>query len=156
MKLRHLACFLLLISVVAGCSGLKTYPNTADKNLMVRTKTSRSLFRSVEVSLQIYNLDDDCNADYLGSIKLKNGDTQIGIATDQFTCLAFVFVTPGIIRHTTILTPRPGVRYIADISYADSIYNVSIHEAGPSGTQGREIDRQVSKCQDIRGLLEEW
>ncbi len=150
----HLACWLLLIAAVTGCSSLKTYPNTAEKNLLVKTKTSGSLFMSVEVFLHIYDLKDDCKSDYLGSIKLKNGETQIGIPAGRPAYLAFVFHTDGIVPDTTILTPQPGVRYIANINYADRIYNMTIHEAGPRGKEGREIERQARNCPDVRNLPE--
>jgi hypothetical protein len=150
----HLVCLLLLMAAVTGCSGLKTYPDTAEKNLLVRTKTSGSLFMSVEVFLHIYDLKDDCKSDYLGSIKLKNGETQIGIPTGRPAYLGFVFHTDGIVPDTTILTPRPGARYIADVRYADRIYSVTMHEAGPQGKLGREIERQARNCPDSRSLPE--
>ncbi len=150
----HLAFWLVVIFAVTACSGLKTYPNTAEKNLLVKTKASGSLFMSVEVVLHIYDLKDDCKSDYLGSIKLKNGETQIGIPTGRPTYLAFVFHSDGFVPSTTILTPRPGDRYIANVNYADRIYNLSIHEAGPRGKQGREIERHSRNCPDVRNLPE--
>lgn len=150
----HLACWLFLIAAITGCSGLKTYPDTLEKNLLVRTKTSGSLFMSVQVFLHIYDLKDDCKNEYLGTIKLKNGETQIGLPMGRPAYLAFVFHTDGIVPDTTILTPQPGVRYNADVNYADRIYNVSIHEAGPHGKQGREIQRQTRNCPDTRSLPE--
>jgi len=150
----HLAFWLVVIFSVTACSGLKTYPDTAEKNLLVKTTTSGSLFMSVAVFLHIYDLKDDCKSDYLGSIKLKNGETQIGIPTGRPTYLAFVFHSDGIVPSATILTPRPGDRYIANVNYADRIYNLSIHEAGPRGKQGSEIERQTRNCPDIRNLPE--
>jgi hypothetical protein len=150
----HLACWLLLLSVITGCSGLKIYPNTAEKNLLIRTKATGSFFMKVEVFLHVYHLKDDCKNDYLGSIKLKNGETQIGLPTGQPTYLAFVFRTDGITPSTTILTPRPGNSYIADVTYADRIYNFSLREAGPRGSPGRELERQTRNCPDHRSLPE--
>jgi len=48
--------------------------------------------------------------------------------------------------YTTVFTPRSGTRYIADVSYADSIYFVSIHEVGPCGVLGRELERKAVDC----------
>jgi len=154
MNRSYLAFWLVVIFSVTACSGLKTYPNTAEKNLLVKTKASGSPFMSVAVFLHIYDLKEDCKSDYLGSIKLKNGETQIGIPTGRPTYLAFVFHSDGFVPSTTILTPRPGDRYIANVNYADRIYNLSIHEAGPRGKQGREIERQARNCPDVRNLPE--
>jgi hypothetical protein len=149
----RLVCSLSLVVAVAGCSGLKAYPNTADKNLGVRTKLSGSFFTSVEAFLHIHRLKDSCATDYLGTVELKNGLTQVGIAPGQPTYLKFVFQTSArlggssaTIPYTAILTPRAGGQYTADVSYADRIYNVSIREVGPRGTPGREIERRTRDC----------
>lgn len=148
------AVFVLLIISLSGCSGLKTYPNTGEKNLVIRTNTSGSLFMSVNVFLHLYHLKDECKSDYLGTVKLKNGNTDIAIPTGSLTYLAFVFHTDGITPHTSIVTPKPGMRYIADVRYADRIYGVSLHESGAGGRLGREIERQSRNCPDTRALPE--
>ena len=149
----RLVCSLSLVVAVAGCSGLKAYPNTADKNLQVRTKLSGSFFTGVEAFLHIHRLKDGCATDYLGAVELKNELTQLGIAPGQPAYLIFVFQTSArlggssaTIPYTTILTPRSGGQYTADVSYADRIYNVSIRELGPRGTPGRELERRTRDC----------
>jgi hypothetical protein len=149
-----LICALLLLVVTTGCSDLKTYPNTADKNLLVRTKMqSGSLFTDVEVMLHIYSLRDGCTTNYLGTVKLEKDRTQVGMMIGQPIYLKFIFNTSGMLSsstatvpYITILTPRPGVQYSADVSYVDSIYNVIIREVDPRGTPGREIERNMGKC----------
>ncbi|HLQ25503.1 MAG TPA: hypothetical protein VK138_06415 [Acidiferrobacterales bacterium] len=149
----RLVCSLSLLVAVAGCSNLKTYPNTADKNLQVQTKLSGSFLTGVEAFLHIHRLKDSCSGDYLGTVELKNGLTQVGIAPGQPTYLAFAFNTSarlggsfGTTSYTTILTPRAGGQYTADVSYADRIYNVSIREVGPRGAPGRELERRTRDC----------
>ena len=145
---------LLFLGAIAGCSNLKTYPNTADKNLLIRTKMqSGSILADVEAVLHIYRLRDGCTTDYLGTVELDKDSTQVGITTGQPTYLKFIFKTSGMfasstttVPYTTILTLRPGVQYSADVSYVDSIYNVVIREIGSRGTPGREIDRNMGKC----------
>ena len=146
------ACLLALFYIIAGCSNIKPFPSTADKNLQVRTKVSGSFFTGVKAVLQIHNLKGGCVDEYLGTVDLKNGLSEVGVAPGQSVFLAFLFNTSALggggatVPYTTIFTPRSGTRYIADVSYADSIYNVSIHEAVPRGMLGRELERNVVDC----------
>ena len=147
-----LICSLSLLVTVVGCSGLKAYPNTADKNLQVNTKLSGSFLTDVEATLYIHRLENGCVSDYLGGIDLKNGLTQIGIAPGQPAYLMFEFVTSttlggsSTIPYNTVLTPRAGNRYMADVSYVDRIFNVSIREIGSRGTPERELERKTVSC----------
>jgi hypothetical protein len=149
-----LACALLLLVGANGCSNLKTYPNTADKNLLVQTKMqSGSLFTGVEAVLHIYHLRGGCITDYLGTVELKKDMAPLGIMAGQPTYLKFIFNATGMlgsstatIPYATVLTPRPGVQYSADVSYVDSIYNVVIREVDLRGTPGREIERNMGGC----------
>jgi hypothetical protein len=114
---------------------------------------SGSLFIGVEAVLHIYHLRGGCTTDYLGTVKLEKDMAPIGIMASQPTYLKFVFKTGGmlasgtaIIPYATVLTPRPGVQYSADVSYVDRMYNVVIREVGPRGTPGREIERNMRGC----------
>ena len=149
----RLVCPLSLLIAVVGCSGLKAYPNTADKNLQINTKLSGSFLTEVEAVLHIHRLQNGCASDYLGGVDLKNGSAQIGIAPGQATYLVFAFYTSTrlggsstIIPYSTVVTPRAGSRYVADVSYVDSIYNVRVQEIGPRGTSGRELERKTIDC----------
>lgn len=51
-----------------------------------------------------------------------------------------------MVPYTTIFTPRAGSQYVADVSYADKIYYVSIHEVGARGVLGREMARRSVDC----------
>lgn len=144
-------CLLALFLLIAGCSNIKTFPSTADKNLQVRTKVSGSFLAGVEAVLQIHSMTGGCVVDYLGTVDLKNGLTQVGVVPSQPVYLIFLFNTSsfgssGMIPYTTVFTPRPGTRYMADVSYADSIYYVSIHELGSRDVLGREIERRAVDC----------
>lgn len=146
------ACLLALFLIVAGCSNIKPFPSTADKNLQIRTKVSGTIFTEVEAVLQIHSMKGGCVVDYLGTVDLKNGLTQVGVAPGQSVNLLFLFNVSSfagggaMMPYTTVFTPRSGTRYIADVSYADSIYYVSIHEAGSRGVLGRELERKVVDC----------
>jgi len=145
MKHLHLACWFLLFGALAGC-GLKKYPNTLEKNLLVRTTVSGSLFNSVEAYLHVYDPKDDCKKDYLGAIKLKNGDTHVGIPVGRPVHVDFVFYANAQVHNPSIVTLLPGERYIALVRYVDRIYSLSIREIGSHGVPGREIPYQKSHC----------
>ena len=54
-----------IASLLAGCFGSKTYPNTLDKNLRVHTATdSGSWFSRVRAAVDIHRVGDDCTLDY--------------------------------------------------------------------------------------------
>lgn len=141
------ACLLGLFLLTAGCSNIKTYPSTADKNFLVRTKVSGAV-----ATLQVHSMKGGCVVDYLGTVDLMNGISQVGIAPGQPVYLAFLFNTHrfggggGMVPYTTIFTPRAGSQYVADVSYADKIYYVSIHEVGARGVLGREMARRSVDC----------
>ena len=146
-------CRLSLLVMLSGCSGLKPYPSTVDANLQIRTKLAGSLLTGVGASLHIYRMMGGCATRYLGSVKLKNGLNQVGIAPGQPTFLVFSFNTSArlgggtsTIDSTTVFTPRAGGRYTAYVHYADRIYNVSMQEMGPDDTPGREIERGERDC----------
>ena len=64
---------LLAYSFLAGCSGIKTYQNTLDKNLHIKTETySGSMFSKVRAAVDIYRVDADCKTEYEGTVQLKN------------------------------------------------------------------------------------
>lgn len=146
------ACLLALFLIVAGCSNIKPFPSTADKNLQVRSKVSGTFITEVKAVLQIHSMKGGCVVDYLGTVDLQNGLTQVGVAPGQPVYLLFLFNISSfagggtMMPYTTVFTPRSGTRYIADVSYADSIYYVSIHELGSRGVLGREIERRAVDC----------
>jgi hypothetical protein len=144
---------LSLLIVAAGCSGMKTYPDAGEKNLSVRTKTqSGSIFSNVEAFLHVYHFKDACEVDYLGTVELKNASSEVGLASGRATYLAFAFRTTAtggrsaLNRRTFVLTPRPGARYIADVSNVEGIYNASLREVGLRGAPGREIEPRARDC----------
>jgi hypothetical protein len=147
---RVFACTLLL--TVAGCSGLKDYASAADRNLLIRTKTSGSPLTKVEAFLHVYRLKNACETEYLGTVKLDRDEIRTGLP-QQPTYLKFVFKGSSrlgggssLIPYGVAVTPRPGARYLADLSYAGSVYEVTVRELGPQGKAGRLIERRALNC----------
>jgi hypothetical protein len=149
---------LITVSLLAGCSGLRTYPNTSDKNLQIRTETdSGSIFSNVRASLHIYRVDADCKTRYEGTIKLNKPLVEVGIPSGRTSYMVFNFSgysflanSSHSIDYNTVLKPRAGYSYNIEVRYIDDIYNVAVHEAHPGKAAGREIERiDLSACNDL-------
>ncbi|NIR31905.1 MAG: hypothetical protein GWN84_21875 [Gammaproteobacteria bacterium] len=151
----HVAAVLLSIGLLAGCSGVKTYPNTLTKNLHVQTETdSSSLFSTVRAAVSIYGVDADCQLEYEGTVALDESSVAVGIPSDRASYLVFDFSKSSFlansrstISYETLLKPAAGRIYDIKVSYIDDIYNVEILETNPGNGAGRHIERRnLSSC----------
>ncbi len=134
---RVLVCTLLL--TVASCSGLKDYASTTDRNLLIRTKTSGSPLTKVEAFLHVYRLKNACETEYLGTVVLDRDEI-------VFKTSSRLGGGSSLIPYGVAVTPHPGAQYVADLSYADSLYNVTVRETAPQGRAGRLIERRALNC----------
>ena len=144
---------LLIITLAAGCSGIKTYPNEGLKNLTVRAKTSSaSSLESIRTSVDVYGLDNSCNPVYEGTVQLDKPSVEIGIPPGRTSYLAFVFAGSSCLAgsktmttYETLFNPRKGRSYIIDASYEEDVYHVEIREVrkGKGKTSGRLIERKT-------------
>lgn len=155
-KNRFYLALLITLSLLTACSGIKTYPNTLDRNLRVTTKTdSGSALSSVRTAVDIYQVEPDCSIKYSGTIQLDSPDVDIGIPTGRSSYLVFIFSSSGFLSgssttsYDTLLRPRKGIRYDIDVSYLEDIYNVVIHERQGSN-KSREIEaRSLAACKPL-------
>ncbi|MDH5512115.1 MAG: hypothetical protein OEY27_02785 [Gammaproteobacteria bacterium] len=146
----RLAVLLLAAGLLAACSGIKTYPNTLDKNLNIRTDTrSKEFLGKVKADVDIYRVDANCEGEYLGTVKLGEATVAVGIPPDRPSYLVFNFASSAFfssssssINYATLLKPRSGYRYDIQVSYIDNIYDVAIRETHPRRGAGREIERR--------------
>jgi len=150
-RFRYYLTILAVLSMLAACSAVKTYPNTSDKNIRVITNTDSG----VEASIEIYEVKPDCSIEYSGSTQLENPETDIGLATGRSSYLVFVFSSSGFftgsstISYDTLLRPRKNSSYDIDVSYRDDIYNVVMHERLASNKR-REIEaRSLAGCKPL-------
>ena len=147
----RVAAGLIGACVLAGCSGIKTYPDTSPKNLIVRTEASSgSVWGSTRVSVHIHEVDAGCRTQYLGTVELNEPKVEIGIPPGRPSYLVFNFHsssflggTSGSINYETLFTPRAGATYEAGARYRDGIYEVVIRESRARGKFGRELPRRV-------------
>src|SRR5688572_12530771 len=130
---------LLAASLYSGCSGLKTYPDTVPKNLLIRTETSSgSLFSKVRAALHVHRVDANCQTEYQGTIQLRDSAVEVGLPVDRVSLMAFVFTSSATlggssssVRVEALLKPRAGYTYQANLSYVDSMYGVILREIDP-------------------------
>ena len=131
-----LSAFVFTASVLAGCSGLKSYPNTSAKNLDIHTRTdSGSFLSSTRASLDIFSVNKACQTSYQGSVTLDKETRTIGLPAERPSYLVFRFESSSFLANSssatsydTLLTPLPDRQYDVDVRYLDGIYSVTILE----------------------------
>jgi hypothetical protein len=155
IRLPRAAVWVLGAGLLAGCSGIKAYPDVSPRNLFVKTEArSGSVFGSVRVSVHIHQVDASCRTEYLGTVQLNEPAVEIGIPPDRPSYLVFNFYSSsflggstGSINYETLLRPRAGYTYDATARYAEGIYHVVIRESDPRRSTGREIgQRGLAEC----------
>lgn len=151
----RITAWLLGAVLLAACSGIKTYPDTSPRNLVVKTDArSGSAFTSVRVSVHIHEVDANCRTQYLGTVQLNVPSVEIGIPPERPSYLVFNFhsstflgSSTGSINYETLLRPRAGYTYDATARYVDGLYHVVIRESDPRRSTGREIgQRGLAEC----------
>jgi len=137
----------LALVLLIGCSGVKTYPNTLEKNLQIQTVTrSDSVFSKVRASVDIYRVDPECQLAYEGTVDLDAPTRAVGIPATRRSYLVFTFASSTFLggansatSQETLLEPRPGYRYDIDVMYEDNIYNVVVRERYSRKNTVREL-----------------
>ena len=142
---------------ITGCSGLKTYHSDLENNLQITTQTdSGSIFSSLDAAVDIHKVNPDCSTEYTGTIQLDDSSKDIGIPADRSSYLVFVFEKSGFFSaetstsYDTLIRPRNGYKYTAEVSYQENIYNVIINEVDPGNRKSREIEtRGMYACRPV-------
>lgn len=128
---------------LAGCSGLKTYPNEAPKNVHVATQTERG----VRAALHVHDASRECATRYEGTLPLNRAALDVGVPAGRPSYLVVSFDTSSFMagsRSTsvgTLLTPRPGYEYQLAVRYQHDIYDVALREIDRKGA-GRDLPRR--------------
>ncbi len=143
-----LAALITVTLVLAGCGGIRTYSSSAGKNLTIRTTTDDgSVFSKTRASLHVFSVDDQCRKSYEGTVKLASQTVEIGLPAGSLSYLVFEFYSSGFLSNTsssitqsTLLIPRGGAAYAANVRYKDDIYLVSMAEMGANANSSRELE----------------
>lgn len=132
---------------IAACSGLKTYPNEAPKNLRVASQ-----LEGARAVLHVHEVTGPCATRYEGTVKLDQPAIDLGVPAGRPGYLVVAFDTSSFLggqRGTTIgtvFTPREGFRYELGVRYKDSLYDVALREIDRKGA-ARELPRRgLSGC----------
>ena len=147
----------VMIFLITGCSGLKTYDSELDQNLQITTETdSGSMFSKVRAAVDIHTVKPDCSTEYAGTVQLDDQAKDIGIPPGRSSYLVFVFEKSGFFSaetsttYNTLIRPRTGYDYIAQVSYQENMYNVILNEVDPKNRKSREIaTRGMNTCRPI-------
>ena len=142
---------------ITGCSGLKTYHSELENNLQITAQTdSGSIFSNLDAAVDIHKVNPDCSTEYTGTIQLDDSSKDIGIPAGRSSYLVFVFEKSGFFSaetstsYNTLIRPRNGYQYIAEVSYQENIYNVIINEVDPGNRTSREIEtRGMYACRPV-------
>jgi hypothetical protein len=143
MRAARTCLALAMLAGAAGCSGLKTYPNEAPKNLHVSTL----LDSRVRAVLHVHEVTGACATRYEGTVTLDRPAVDVGIVAEQQAYLVVSFDTSSFMagsRSTsvgTLLRPRSGYSYELAVSYKQDIYNVALREIDRSKGVSRELRR---------------
>ncbi len=148
---RFIAAVLFAAISLAGCSGLRSYPNDLEKNLVIRTDTDAgSMFSKVRADVDIFRINANCKTEYHGTVSLNEPSVEIGIPPDKLSYMVFVFSNSSLLgssstmSHETLFKTRAGYTYDIKVSYIDDIYNVAISEKHP-----REPKAQIIALRDM-------
>ena len=138
-------------ALLAGCSGLKTYPNAHEKNALVRVKNEGGgFFSRTRPDVHLFSVDAACRAQYLGTVELDEPVVEIGLPLGQTVLLEFAFSksTFGGAHSVTgiemMARPRRGVRYEFDVAYLKNGYTAT----GVELQQGRRSEIEHRRLRD--------
>jgi hypothetical protein len=141
---------LLFALVLSGCSGLRTYPNTLEKNASIHVRTDGgTLLSRIEIALDLYTVDPGCGTQYLGTLELDDSTIELGLPLDQRVRLAYVFSRDALVgtSGTTVIemmvTPRRGELYEFDVEYLKQGYTATgrVFPAGQASSKDIEHSR---------------
>jgi hypothetical protein len=123
---------------------MRTYPNTLPKNLRVTTEVES---RTV-AEFDVHRVNSRCEMDHQGRVYLDNRVTEVGIPVEETIYLDFIFASKSFLssstsvtRYSTLLTPRAGYDYQAEVKYIKGIYGVVIRETRKGSSTSRVVDR---------------
>jgi len=129
--------------LVSGCSGLRHYPNTLKKNLIVKTNVDDG----VRVSMHVYKVDANCKTGYEGTVFIRS-KKEVGIPSGKPSYLVFKFERSSFLSgrssttYKTLLRPKKGKLYKAKAVYKDDLYDVEIIETGSGKSRGRVVEQR--------------
>jgi len=140
-----------MVWLAGGCSATKLYEDVFTHNLEVNSKSD-----SVNVTLDIYSVSEQCEYEHLGTVPLDKSSIESGIAIEKPSYLVVGFASSsswssssGFISYDFTLLPGKAFRYAVDVSYIDKIYNVTVYEV--SQLTGKKREMEAAELQNCLG-----
>ncbi len=158
MRIQHIIILLFVFSLLIGCSGIKTYPDTAERNFHITTKTnSEPRLSKVRAAVDLYRVDPACKSEYEGTVQLTSRPVVIGIPPGRLSYLVFAFTSSSFfssssrtITYGGLLKVNADCLYDVQVSYVDDIYNVIITETNRPKGESREIElKDLKTCDSL-------
>ena len=146
MSLGRTAVLVLVTGAVAACSSAFPYRSAGPENLHIATD-----LRSGTAIMRVYETKGKCSWNYQGTVELSRRNLQVGLPVNRQSYLVFIFEGGNYfagyhsIDYDMYLTPRPGYRYEAEVSYNNDMYDVTIYERGRHGGR-RKIPHISPHC----------
>lgn len=146
---------LLGLAVLAGCSGVRPYEPTSDRNVQFTADVdSGSWMSSVQASVHVHSVDQACRTTYEGTIPLKGSTVVTGFPAGRlrymviaFNSSSFLLNRRSSINYSTMLTPRDGYDYEVAVRYLDDTYDATVMEVNRgNGTRRRLRHRPLDTC----------
>ena len=154
---RLVAIALILTCISAGCSGARTYYGEAQKNLFISTDTPKQgWFSSVDAELDIYEIFEDCDVGYRGTVDLSAPVVEVGVPEGvpaylvfRVDNVAFMNNSRSTAFYDLALYPEYGQVYDVNVTYRDNLYDVEVEERrrGESAGEHLYIGRFDHDCQ---------
>ncbi|MDX1406370.1 MAG: hypothetical protein R3192_17695 [Woeseiaceae bacterium] len=143
---RNVIAVVALSLLLVGCSGLKPYRSSHEKNLFITTDTEQGFFSGVDAALDIYSMRTECDVDYQGTVELSNSRVEVGLPQGVPAWLVFRFESSAFFSNTrssmgydVALYPEYGQVYDVNVSYHDNIYNVEVAERRRGGSDAERL-----------------
>ena len=143
------SCAVLIVTLsLAGCSGIRTHPNTVAKNAVIHVQTdSGTLLSRTDVGLDLYTVDVGVRLPSIWErLSYDDASVELGLPLDTQVRLAYVFArsallgTSGTTTIEMIVTPQRGHRYEFDVSYLKTGYTATGRRFAPEQARGTDIE----------------
>ena len=147
--MRFLAWSSICCALLVGCSSIKTYQSSGEKNMRVRVENAGGgFFSSTRPDAHIFSVDAACEEKYLGTVELGGPIVEFSLPVGQTVLIEFVFhnsalggqQAPTVVE--MMATPRTGTRYEFEVSFLRNGYMATATEFQPGQTTGRQMELQ--------------
>jgi hypothetical protein len=134
-----------LCCLLSACSGLKAYRSDHEANLFISTDTENLGWLSdVDTTLDIYQMHDDCDVNYQGTVNLGDSLVEVGVPAGVAAYLVFRVESSAFLTNTyssmgydVAFYPDFGHVYDVNVIYRDNIYDVEVQERPRGDNEGQ-------------------